>query len=95
MHTTKIVNPYKKLDYRALYDTSPCGYFCCTPKGVIIESNQRFIEFTGYTEDEIIGRKKLIDFLTAGGKIYYETHFLPLLNYKGKIDEINFDWSQV
>ncbi len=82
---------YNRLDYKELYNLSPCGYFIATPKGVIIEANQRFIDFTGYEETEVMGEKRLIDFLSLGNKMYYETHFLPQLYYKGEVSEINFE----
>lgn len=81
---------FLNLNYKDLYDASPCGYFCATLQGDIIEVNQRFIAFTGLSQNEIIGKKHLSDFLTGGGRIYLESHFFPLLLVQGEVQEINF-----
>ncbi len=82
---------HPNLNYKELYNTSPCGYFCATLKGEIIECNNRFLEFTGYEQEEILEKKRFSDFLPAGSIIFLETHFLPILYAQGFIEEINFD----
>jgi PAS domain S-box-containing protein len=82
---------YLDLDYKKLYDTSLCGYVCSSPNGIIIEANNRFLGFTGYDRDEVIEKKSFTDFLTAGGKMYFETHYSPILRINGAINEINFE----
>jgi len=54
--------------------------------------NDTFLVFTGYSREEIIENKRFEDFLTLGGKIYYGTHFTPLLNMQGEVSQINFDF---
>ena len=36
--------------------------------------------------------KRFEDFLSIGGKIYYETHFAPLLHMLGEVSQISFDF---
>jgi PAS domain S-box-containing protein len=60
--------------------------------GTLIEVNDTFLAFTGYSREEIIKNKRFEDFLSIGGKIYYETHFAPLLNMQGEVSQINFDF---
>ncbi len=80
------------IDYKELYNTSPCGYFCSLPDGTIIDSNKRFLEFTNYEREEVIEKKKVTDFLSAGGKIYFETVYSQILKLGGAVEEINFDF---
>ena len=80
------------IDYKELYNTSPCGYFCALPDGTIIDSNKRFLEFTNYKREEVIHIKKVSDFLSIGGKIYYQTIYAQKLNLTGTVNEINFDF---
>ncbi|AUC81470.1 ATP-binding protein [Lacinutrix sp. Bg11-31] len=82
----------QNLDYKKLYDTSPCGYICSLADGTIIDSNKRFLEFTNYDREEVIKKKKFTDFLSVGGKIYFETVFSQKLKLSGFIEEINFDF---
>ena len=80
------------IDYKELYNNFPSGYFCSLPDGTIIDSNNRFLDLTNYTREEVIGKKKFTDFLSQGGKIYFENVFSPALKLKGIIEEINFNF---
>ncbi len=81
-----------ELDFKTLYHNSPCGYLYTMEDGTIIDVNDTFLTFTGYSRKEIIENKRFEDFLSIGGKIYYETHFAPLLNMQGEVSQINFDF---
>ena len=74
-----------------LYENAPCGYLSTQPNGTIIRVNRTFLKWTGYEREELVGRKRLQDLLTVGGKIFHETHYGPLLRMQGAINEINFD----
>lgn len=41
-----------------------------------------------YNEKEVINRLRFEDLLTGGSRIFYKTHFLPMLMMQGKVDEI-------
>lgn len=81
-----------ELDFKTLYHHAPCGYLYTTDDGTLLEVNDTFLTFTGYTREEIIEKKRFEDFLTIGGKIFYETHFSPLLHMQGEVSQINFDF---
>ena len=81
-----------ELDYKTLYHHAPCGYLYTMEDGTLIEVNDTFLAFTGYSRKEIIKNKRFEDFLSLGGKIYYETHFVPLLHMQGEVSQINFDF---
>jgi PAS domain S-box-containing protein len=80
------------IDYKELYNNSPTGSFCSLPDGTIIDVNERFLDMTSYNLEEIIGKKKFTDFLSVGGKIYFETVYLQGLKLNGTLAEINFDF---
>jgi len=80
------------VDYKELYSNFPSGYFCSLPDGTIVDSNKRFLDLTNYTREEVIGKKKITDFLSLGGKIYFENVYSPALKLKGTIEEINFNF---
>jgi PAS domain S-box-containing protein len=80
------------IDYKELYNTSPSGYFCSLPNGTIIDSNKNFLELISYTREEVIGEKKFTDFLSLGGKIYFENVYAPALKLSGTVEEINFNF---
>jgi PAS domain S-box-containing protein len=80
------------IDYKELYNNFPSGYFCSLPDGTIVDSNKRFLDLTNYTREEVIGKKKFTDFLSLGGKIYFENVYAPALKLRGTIEEINFNF---
>ena len=74
-----------------LYEHAPCGYLSLLPDGVIGKVNATFLDWTGFTREALLGQKRFLDLLTVGGRIYYETHFQPLLRMQGFVREIAFD----
>ncbi|TRX23753.1 PAS domain-containing sensor histidine kinase [Flavobacterium franklandianum] len=81
-----------ELDFKTLYHHAPCGYLYTMEDGTLIDVNDTFLAFTGYSREEIIENKRFEDFLSIGGKIYYETHFAPLLHMRGEVSQISFDF---
>jgi sigma-B regulation protein RsbU (phosphoserine phosphatase) len=78
-------------DPESLYDRAPCGYLTTTPDGAIAKVNRTFTTLSGYAEDELVGKRRFVDLLTAGGRIYHETHFAPMLRMQGTAREIAFE----
>jgi phosphoserine phosphatase RsbU/P len=77
-------------DLEDLYENAPCGYLSLRPDGGIVKANTTFCRWTGYAPAELIG-KRLHDFLTIAGRIFYETHFAPLLRMQGFFNEVALD----
>lgn len=74
-----------------LYDHAPCGYLSTLSDGTIVKVNQTFLAWTGYEREELVGRRRLQDLLTTGGRIYHETHYAPMLRLQGRAREIAVD----
>lgn len=74
-------------DLEDLYENAPCGYLSLRPDGRIAKANQTFCHWTGYAPNELIG-KRLHDLLNVAGRIFYETHFAPLLRMQGFFNEV-------
>lgn len=72
------------------YDQAPCGYLSTTPEGHIVRVNATFCTWLGMEADDLLGRK-LADLLTAGGRIFHETHYAPMLQMQGSAQEVAFD----
>lgn len=73
-----------------LYERAPCGYMSALPNGTIVRVNQTLLDWTGYTRESLLGRR-LRDFLPASGRVFYETHFDPLLRMQGFVREMALD----
>jgi PAS domain S-box-containing protein len=78
-------------DLADLYEHAPCGYLSTNADGLILKVNATFLALTGYRREELTGQKRFLDLLTAGGRIFYETHFRPLLRMQGFAREIALD----
>ncbi len=70
-----------------LYEHAPCGYLSTLPDGTIVRANRTLLEWTG-TSREVLGGSRFQSLLTVGSRIYYETHYAPLLRMQGFANEI-------
>src|SRR5687768_1866679 len=78
-------------DPEDLYEHAPCGYLSLLPDGTIGKVNATFLSWTGYSRDALVGQRRFIELLNVGGRIFYETHFQPLLRMQGFVREIAFE----
>jgi serine/threonine-protein kinase RsbW len=74
-----------------LYEHAPCGYLTTLPDGTIVKVNQTLLSWTGYRRSDLVGRRRFRDLLRAGGQIYHETHYAPLLRLQSEVHELAFD----
>ena len=74
-------------DFEDLFESAPCGYLSLEPNGRILRANATFASWVGYRSDELKGRF-FHDLLNVAGRIYYETHFAPLLRMQGHFNEV-------
>jgi sigma-B regulation protein RsbU (phosphoserine phosphatase) len=78
-------------DSDELYDRAPCGYLSTAPDGVIVKVNQTLLTMTGLERDDLVGKRRFADLLSAGGRIYHETHYAPMLLMQGTARAIAFE----
>lgn len=74
-----------------LYEHAPCGYLSTLADGTIVKVNQTFIEWTDLSREALLSGTKFQSLLTVGSKIYYETHYAPLVHMQGFANEIAFE----
>jgi PAS domain S-box-containing protein len=70
-----------------LIDTLPCGIVSFTDEGRVLFANATLERQLGYEPGEIAGRH-VESLLTIAGRIFYQTHFFPLLRLHGKAEEV-------
>lgn len=71
-----------------LYENAPCGYLSTLSDGTIIKANATFFAWTGFDRTQIIGRERFQNLLAPGDRIFFETHYAPLLRMQGSVREI-------
>ena len=77
-------------DLEDLFEHAPCGYLAAGADGHITRVNSTFCKWLGHGKTAFIGHR-FQDFLNIAGKIYYETHFAPLMRMQGFFNEVALD----
>jgi len=71
-----------------LYENAATAHFTSLLDGTFVRVNGTLLRWTGYAREELVARKRLHDLLPPGARIYYETHYAPLLQMQGEVREI-------
>lgn len=74
-----------------LYENAPFGYISFLDDGTIFKINKTLLDLLGFEREEIVQVKRIQNLFRIGGKIYFETHFFPLIRMQGFVKEVNFD----
>jgi diguanylate cyclase (GGDEF)-like protein/PAS domain S-box-containing protein len=70
-----------------LYNHAPCGLLLTTPDDIVLTVNATFLQWTGYTESEVVGR----DFhllLESGSQAFYATRYQAELWAREEVREV-------
>ncbi|MFT4696461.1 MAG: PAS domain S-box-containing protein [Urechidicola sp.] len=81
----------KELESDSFYNDSPSGHFSTDGNGIINKINDTLLVWLGYAKEDIIGKVTWQSLLSVGGKMYFETHYSPLLQMQGFVQEISFE----
>lgn len=75
----------------ALYEDAPCGLLVTTTSGLISRVNRTFCRWLGWAPEDLVGKRRLQDLLTMGGRIFHQTHWAPLLAIQGSVSEVKLE----
>ncbi len=78
------------MDVGSLYDEAPCGLLLTAGDGAVLRANRTFCRWVGVDADALAGRR-FQDLLTMGGRIFHQTHFVPLLQMQGSVSEVKLE----
>ena len=70
-----------------LLDTAPCGFLSFADDGTVKVANRTLHDLLGFSPDELSSRH-VETIMTVGTRIFYQTHFFPLLRLHGHAEEI-------
>jgi sigma-B regulation protein RsbU (phosphoserine phosphatase) len=79
------------IDFQDLFECAPCGYLVLDNQGRILATNQTLQAWLGYEASEL-KQKRFLDLLNVASRIFYETHFAPLLRMQDFFDEVALDF---
>ena len=72
------------------FESAPCGYVIADAAGRVDRVNRTLATWLEKPPGEIEGRR-FSDLLNIAGKVYYETHFAPMLRMQGFFHEVALD----
>lgn len=72
-----------------LLDRAPCGFVSFRDDGTITVANATLGQMLDVDTRELVGRS-LEEILTVPARIFYQTHFFPLIRLHGRAEEIYF-----
>ena len=73
-----------------LYNNAPCGYHSIDREGTFVRMNDTELSWLGYARVEVVGRKKLVDFLAPESLEAFEEYFSKL-KAEGTIQDLELD----
>ena len=73
-----------------LYNNAPCGYHSLDKDGAFLRINDAELSWLGYSREEIIGKKRFPDLLTAESAGVYSMSF-PALKERGWVRDLEFE----
>ena len=78
-----------KTDPLGVLDRAPCGYVAFHDDGTVIAANSTLGELLDVDAEGLVGRS-IEEILTIPARIFYQTHFFPLIKLHGRAEEIYF-----
>ena len=70
-----------------LLDHAPGGFVAFADDGTVLAANATLLELLGYARDEVVGGP-IEQLLAMGTRIFYQTHWFPLLSLHGLAEEV-------
>ena len=78
-------------DLEELYEQAPCGYVLTDAEGRMTKVNETFVRLLERTREELLSGRKFHELMTMAGRVFYDTHFGPLIRIRGYVKEIACD----
>jgi PAS domain S-box-containing protein len=73
-----------------LYNNAPCGYHSLDPNGAFLEVNDTELQWLGYKREEVVGRLRFADVLTAASARAFERAFVEFKR-AGAVTNLEFE----
>src|SRR5262245_45013873 len=72
------------------YNQAPCGLHSLDKDGFFVRVNETELRWLGYTRDELIGKKNIVDLLTSDSAARFHEHF-PRLKLQGSVRDLDVE----
>jgi PAS domain S-box-containing protein len=74
-----------------LFEEAPCGLMLARADGAIVMANTTICRWLGFPCEQLVGQRRMQDLLTVGGRVFHQTHWVPLLQMQGSVAEVKLD----
>lgn len=74
-----------------LFEHAACGLLLTDTDGVILRINATACQWLGYEAADLTVQRRVQDLFTMGGRVFHQTHCIPLLQVQGSVSEIQID----
>ena len=79
------------MDDAALFEHAACGLLVARTDGVIVRVNATLCGWLGEAAADLVAGRKLDQLFSVGGRVFHQTHCLPMLQVQGSIAEVQVD----
>ena len=74
-----------------LFEHAASGLLLTSTDGTILRANATFCRWIGQDATDLIGQRRVQELFTMGGRVFYQTHWSPLLQIQGSVAEVKLD----
>jgi sigma-B regulation protein RsbU (phosphoserine phosphatase) len=74
-----------------LFEVAPCGYALVDDTGLITHANAEFRRLVGRRPEALVEKVSLASLFSVGGRMFLETHLLPMLAHDRSVREVALD----
>lgn len=78
-------------ELRDAYEHAPCGFLTSAPDGHLVGVNQTFCEMTGWSREQVLGCRSLLDLLTPGSRLFWQSRHATLQHLDGRLRGVAVD----
>jgi phosphoserine phosphatase RsbU/P len=77
-----------------LFERAPCGHLVADAGGRLVIVNTTLCDWLGYPKHELLAGPTFADLLSMGGRIFHQTHIVPLLRMQGSVAEVKLEFKR-
>ncbi|MGN6332722.1 MAG: sensor domain-containing protein [Motilibacteraceae bacterium] len=78
-------------ELRDAYEHAPCGFLTSSQDGRLVGVNQTFCEMTGWSREQVLGCRSLLDLLTPGSRLFWQSRHATLQHLDGQLRGVAVD----
>lgn len=75
-----------------LYERAPCGYHSVDAEGVIVRINATWLDWLGYSREEVVGRMRHPELMTPESARRFDEEIFPRFLREGHLKDVEFEY---